>query len=332
MITMNDINTCLIRRFAVGEIVSKSPAMEKIFKLLPLVAKSPCNVLILGETGTGKEMIAKAIHCLSDRKNGPFVAVNCGAIPETLLESELFGSKAGAYTDAKQDRQGRFASAAQGSLLLDEIGDISLALQVKLLRVIQQKEYEALGSDSSEKADVRIMAASNRDLETMAKEGGFRKDLFYRLNVISITLPPLRHRREDIPMLISHFIKKHNTLQRKDVEGVSDPALDLLLRHHYPGNIRELENIIEYAFIFCKSGRIRTGHMPEDLFGARDTGGKPLALSPHKPHTLGAVERQVVLQALERNNWRKMATCRELGIAKDTLRRKIKQYQLDNSP
>jgi len=320
----------ITKRFTFGEIVSKSAAMQNIFKILPEIANSQSNVLVLGESGTGKELVARAIHNSSPRNKGPFVAVNCGALPETLLESELFGYKAGAFTDAKQDRQGRFASAEKGTLFLDEIGDIPPTLQVKLLRVLQEKVYEPLGSNRSVKADVRIIAATNRDLQALVHEGTFREDLFYRLNVVKITLPPLRERKEDIPMLVEHFTKKFSALQGKDISGVSDQTLNILMRYDYPGNIRELENIIEYSFILCHGGLIQPEHLPEPFSPEDKTAAQPLILSLQKPQTLEDIERQAILQALERNNWRKLATCRELNISKDTLRRKIERYSLVN--
>lgn len=317
----------ITQKYIFSDIISKSPRMQKIFEILPDIAKSESNVLILGESGTGKELIARAIHNFSPRKKGPFVAVNCGAIPDTLLESELFGYKKGAFTDAKQDRPGRFAAAEKGTIFLDEIGDISMALQVKLLRVLQDKTFEPLGSNRSIKADVRVLAATNKDLAELVREGKFREDLFYRLNVVKIVLPPLRERLEDIPLLVDHFIKKLNLEKGKDIQGISDAALNLLMRYDYPGNIRELENIIEYAFILCRGQFIEPEHLPEP-FGPEHT--KIIGRTPFSsgPKTLEEIEKEAIIAALERNNWKKMATCKELGISKDTLRRKIKRYGL----
>ncbi len=314
------------RKFTFGEIISKSPAMRRLFTILPEIARSESNVLILGESGTGKELVARATHEASTRASGPFIAVNCGALPETLLESELFGYKAGAFTDARHDRPGRFAAAGKGTIFLDEIGDIPAALQVKLLRVLQERTYEPLGSSLPVKADVRIIAATNRDLAALVKEGGFRDDLFYRLNVVRLTLPPLRERKEDIPVLCEHFIRTFAARLGKDIAGISDEALAILMRHNFPGNIRELENIIEYAFILCHGGLIGPEHLPEPFND--QSGPKNATIRTTAARTLAETERDLILRALERNNWRRLATCRELGISKDTLRRKIKRYQI----
>jgi PAS domain S-box-containing protein len=324
---VTELRKQLSKRYTFGQIISKGPAMQRIFNILPEIAHSESNVLILGESGTGKELVARAIHTSSQRNKGPFVAVNCGALPETLLESELFGYKAGAFTDAKQDRQGRFATAEAGTLFLDEIGDIPGALQVKLLRVLQEKVYEPLGSSKPVKSNVRIIAATNRDLLTLVKEGLFREDLFYRLNVVKILLPPLRERMEDIPMLAEHFTKQFSIQQGKDIVGVSDSALGLLMRYNFPGNIRELENIIEYSFILCQGGFIQPEHLP-DPFAPKENGREMEPLSLHQPQSMEEIEKQAIYQALERNQWKRLATCRELQISKDTLRRKIERYGL----
>ena len=313
----------LRKRSTFGDVISKNAAMQRIFEILPEIARSDSNVLILGESGTGKELIARATHSYSNRRKGPFVTVNCGALPDTLLESELFGYKAGAFTDAKHDRQGRFATAEKGTIFLDEIGDIPASLQVKLLRVLQERVYEPLGSNTSVKADVRIIAATNRDLQTLVEQGLFRDDLYYRLNVVKLLLPPLRDRKEDIPMLCQHFIKTFGVRQGKEIIGISEPAMDILMRYNFPGNIRELENIIEYAFILCHSGLIMPNHLPEPLAPKElAAAGKETARS------LDEIEKQAIIASLERNSWRKLITCRELGISKDTLRRKILKYQL----
>lgn len=249
--------------------VSKSPAMQRMFQIMPDISKSESNVLILGESGTGKELVASAIFHASARNDQPFIVVNCGALPDTLLESELFGYKAGAFTDARKDKLGRFAAAEGGTIFLDEIGDIPQSLQVKLLRVLQQKVYEPLGSNSPIQADVRIIAATNKNLLEQVQKGEFRDDLYYRLNVVNILLPPLRERLEDIPLLIEHFVKKFRAEKQKDIVGVSDEVVTLLMKYDYPGNIRELENIIEYGFILCPGGFIQLGHLPE-TFGEQD--------------------------------------------------------------
>ncbi|GAB4343339.1 MAG: hypothetical protein Kow0089_19090 [Desulfobulbaceae bacterium] len=308
-----------------GGIRTRSPKMQRILSVLPEFSKSDATILILGESGTGKELIAQSIHELSHRSEHAFVAVNSGALPDTLLESELFGYKAGAFTDARKDRKGRFAAAEKGTLFLDEIGDISPAMQVKLLRVIQSKTYEPLGSNTPVKTDVRIIAATNRDLEAMVNEGAFREDLYYRLNVVKIELPPLRERKEDIPLLVELFIDKFNRQRDRHVEGVSEAVLSILINHDYPGNIRELENIIEYSFILCHEGLILPQHLPEWL-----TAGKEDEHSLTEPMTLKDIERRAIIESLRRNDYRKMKTCRELGISKDTLRRKIAAYGISD--
>ncbi len=326
---INSLRKQLTGNYTVDEIVSRSPVMQRLLNITAEIAKSPSTVLIQGESGTGKELFARAIYNASDRRDKPFVIVNCGALPETLLESELFGYKAGAFTDARKDREGRFAAAEGGTLFLDEIGDIPGSVQVKLLRVLQEKMYEPLGSNEPVKTDVRIITATNRDLQTLVREGTFREDLYYRLNVARIQLPPLRERKEDIPLLIDHFIEKFRARQDKDITGISEQALQILMRHDYPGNIRELENIIEYAFILCEGGLIQPEHLPEPLAPAAQH-EMPVLAAGNTPMALEEIEKQAIWLALERNRWKKMATCRELKISKDTLRRKIKKYGLRN--
>jgi transcriptional regulator with PAS, ATPase and Fis domain len=304
--------------------------MQRLFKIMPEIARSPSTVLILGESGTGKELVARALYNAGERQDKPFIIVNCGALPETLLESELFGYKAGAFTDARKDRDGRFAAAEGGTLFLDEIGDIPQSVQVKLLRVLQEKIYEPLGSNTPVKADVRIITATNRNLQELVREGLFREDLFYRLNVVKIQLPPLRERKEDLPLLVDHFIKKYSAEQGKDIVGISAPAQAILMRYDFPGNIRELENIIEYSFILCEGGYIQPEHLPDPFAPESEESIPGQAGRAGAPQTLEEVEKQAIGLALERNKWKKMATCRELGVSKDTLRRKIKKYKLEN--
>jgi len=310
------------RQYRFQDIISRSPTMKRIFAILPDVAQSESTVLIQGESGTGKELLSRGSHNLSARAKGPFVAVNCGALPDTLLESELFGHVAGAFTDAKGNRQGRFALAEGGTLFLDEIGDISPALQVRLLRVLQERTYEPLGSSKSVKADVRIIAASNKDLAQLLEEGTFRKDLYYRLNVVKLNLPGLAERKEDIPLLADHFISRLNQLRKKSLSGLSHETLSVFMRHDWPGNIRELENAIEYAFILCREGLIRPEHLPENLRDAGFQTPSPSGL------TLEEIERHALIEALKHNNWRRMATARELGIDKNTLRRKMIRFKI----
>ena len=298
--------------------------MRQVFQLLPQIAESDSTVLIEGASGTGKELFARAIHNLSRRREKRFVALNCAALPDTLLESELFGYKAGAFTDARQDKPGRFALADGGTLLLDEIGDISPAMQVRLLRVLQERVYEPLGSVEPVKTDVRIIAATNKDLGKLVRKGIFREDLFYRIHVIRLALPNLRDRREDIPLLIEHFIAKFNRLQGKDVVGVSDEVLARLMEHDYPGNVRELENVIEHAFVLCRGALIELAHLPPQLRGATE------ATSPNiAGMTLEAMERFVIADALRRNDGNRAAAARQLGINPSTLFRKLKSLGID---
>jgi len=310
------------RQYRLGDILSKSPQMRKIFAMLPEIARSDSTVLIQGESGTGKELVARALHNLSRRAQGPFVAVNCGALPDTLLESELFGHTAGAFTDARKDRLGRFALAEKGTLFLDEIGDISPALQVRLLRVLEDRSYMPLGSSKSLKADVRIITATHRDLPKLVAEGAFRTDLYYRINVVKLTLPRLAERKEDIPLLAQHFIERFNKLKEKKILGLSHEVLAVFMEHGWPGNVRELENAIEHAFILCPSGLIQPRHLPEHLQPEDQSG---LLLTGM---TLAEIEKRALGEALERHQWRRLATARELGIDKGTLRRKITRYGL----
>ncbi len=307
-------------KYRAGDLRSRSPLMQRVFDVLPAVASSPSTVLLLGETGTGKELAARTIHGLSPRNRGPFAAVNCGAFPDTLLESELFGYKAGAFTGADRDKPGRFAQAKGGTLFLDEIGDVSPALQVRLLRFLQDRVYEPLGSTHSEKADVRIIAATHRDLAELMRRGEFREDLYYRLNVVRLELPPLRRRKEDIPLLVREFIEQFNRLQAKHVSGIAPEALSLLLGHDWPGNIRELENVIERSFILCREGIIGLAHLPEELTAAGRTWTGPGIRSAHDDLDVRAIR-----SALERHGFSRTAAARDLGIHKTTLFRRMKR-------
>ena len=313
-------------RFQVGDLVSRSNAMRHVFDLLPQIAASDATVLIHGETGTGKELLARAIHSLSSRQNKPFVPVNCGAMPDTLLESELFGYMKGAFTGATKDKPGRFAMAEGGTVFLDEIGDISPALQVRLLRVLQERTYEPLGGTQTRHADVRIVAATHRDLAALIRKGSFREDLFYRLNVVKVDLPALRKRKEDIPLLVEHFVARFNRRQGKTVAGVAPDVMALLMAHDYPGNVRELENIIERAFVLCGAGSIERGHLPPELTG------QPAAVPAPAGDTIAAqtraAEAQAIRTALEHCGFNRLASARELGLHKSTLFRKIKALGL----
>ena len=263
---ISELRRALSKQHSYEDIVSKSVSMHKIFSILPQISQSHSTVLIEGASGTGKELVARAIHGDSPHKKGPFVAVNCGALPDTLVESELFGYKAGAFTDAKTDKPGRFEQARNGTLLLDEIGDISPSMQVRLLRVLENRTYEPLGSNEPISTNARIIAATHSNLEELVGNGAFRKDLYYRINVVKLSLPPLADRKEDIPLLADHFIEHFNHLTGKDIAGMSQRALATLMLHDWPGNIRELENAIEHAFVLCRENIIRvalpTGSYP----------------------------------------------------------------------
>ena len=312
-------------RFQVGDIVSRSASMRRLLEVLPRIADSESTILLQGETGTGKELMARAIHGLSPRRDGPFVAVNCGALPDTLLESELFGFKAGAFTGAIKDKPGRFSLARGGTLLLDEIGEVSQALQVRLLRVLQERQFEPLGGTRTEAADVRVVAATNRDLDALVESGVFRQDLFYRIKVMKLELPPLRRRREDIPLLVQHFVGSFNAVQNKRVTGVSADVLGVLTAHDYPGNVRELQNIIEHAFVLLGEGQIELRHLPSDLVPA----ARPPLRGRKLVDALNAFEGQAIRQALERNGGNRLAAARELGMHKSTFFRKARLLGID---
>ena len=326
---LTSMRSQLSQKHSFDQMVSNSKIMQRLFAILPEVAASPSIVLISGESGTGKELVARALYHLSDRNTMPFVAVNCGALPEALLESELFGYKAGAFTDARKDKEGRFAAAEGGVLFLDEIGDVPQSIQVKLLRILQEKVYEPLGSNTPVKTDVRIITATNRNLRDLVQAGKFREDLYYRLNVVRIHLPPLRERKEDIPLLTDQLIKEFSVLQAKDIVGIAASALNILIHHDFPGNIRELKNIIEYAFILCDGGYIMPQHLPEPFNALPHLPQSVVESGPERPQTLEEIEKQAIFLALEKNRWKKSATCEELGISKDTLRRKLSKYNLN---
>jgi len=295
---------------------SRDANMSEILRILPQVAESEATVLLLGESGTGKEFFARAIHELSLRHKGPFIAVNCGALPENLMESELFGYKAGAFTDARRDKPGRFQLAEGGTILLDEIGDLPLTLQAKILRVLQERVFDPLGAVEGVAADVRIIAATNRDLDRMVADGGFRQDLYFRLNVVRMTLPPLRERRGDIPLLVDNWFRRRRQTGGKDIQGLSTEAMRLLAAHPFPGNIRELENILEYASILCPGGLIQVEHLPADVRACEHPG--PLLAAAL---TMEDIRYRAAVEAVERNGGNRNAACRELCISKDTLRR-----------
>ena len=312
----------LRKQHSFGDIISKSEKMLRLFAVLPHLAESESTVLIEGASGTGKELFARAIHNSSARCKGPFVAVNCGALPDSLCESELFGYKSGAFTDAKKDKPGRFALAQDGTIFLDEIGDISSAMQVRLLRVLEEKVYEPLGSTKSLTTNAREITATHRNLDELVKQGEFREDLYYRINVIKLPLPGLSERKEDIPLLVDHFVERFNRLTGKQVVGLSQEAMAALMLHDWPGNVRELENAIEHAFVLCKGELVQLSCLPKHLVPVDDGPDLPTGM------TLTEVEKRAIYEALERNRGKRVATARELGIDKNTLRRKMKRYGL----
>ncbi len=311
-------------RYTFEDIVGRSAPMMKLFEILPQISESTSTVLIEGASGTGKELFARAIHSLSPRKNKPFIAVNCAALPDTLLESELFGHKAGAFTDARKDKPGRFALANGGTIFLDEIGDISPAMQVRLLRVLQDRIIEPLGSVEPVKTDVRVVAATNKDLGRLVRDGVFREDLYYRIRVISLKLPGLNQRREDIPLLVDHLVAKFNRLQGKDIEGVSEEVMAQLMEYDYPGNVRELENILEQAFVLCRGQLIELHHLPAEMRPVGTTGyggGSPMSLQ--------SMEKLLIGEALRRHKGSRSRAARQLGINPSTLYRKLKSLKME---
>jgi PAS domain S-box-containing protein len=331
------------------DIVTKSPAMRGVIEMLPLVAKSTSTVLVEGEPGTGKELVARAIHNLGSRRDRPFVPVNCGALPDTLAESELFGYKKGAFTDAHRDKPGRFALAEGGTIFLDEVAEISPAMQVKLLRVLQERQYTPLGAVEPSVADVRVLAATNKELSEEARRGRFRQDLFYRLNVVRINLPPLRARSEDIPLLVDHFIAKFNALQGRRIQGISERAMAILMNYDYPGNVRELENAVEHAFVICGGAVIGRDELPPHIRGERleplsgagvrgwvsrgvSSGGdsaSPGAEDDRKIGPLQDAEARAIREALDQHNGHRGKAAKELGISRNTLWRKMKRHGVE---
>ena len=313
----------LDRRFSFGNIIGNSPAMEELFATLELVAPSDATVLITGESGTGKELIASAIHQQSKRKQFPFIKVNCAALNENLLESELFGHEAGAFTGAVSRRKGRFEQADKGTLFLDEIGDMSLQTQAKILRVLQEGELDRLGGNETIKVDVRLLAATHRNLQQMIEERSFRQDLYFRLSVVPLELPPLRDRARDIPELASLFIERYAAKNRKDIKGFAPEVLRIFMSHHWPGNIRELENTVERAVILCPGEQITVRELPPQLLPDgtpidRDHGAAPI--------TLRDMEREMIRATLAQNNGNRSKTAKILGVARQTLLNKLKEY------
>lgn len=316
----------LKRRYSFGNIIGSSPAMEKLFATLSLVAPSDATVLITGESGTGKELIASALHHKSKRKDAPFIKVNCAALNDNLLESELFGHEAGAFTGAVSRRKGRFEQADQGTLFLDEIGDMSLPTQAKILRVLQEGELDRLGGSETIGVDVRLLAATHRDLQEMIRERTFRQDLFFRLSVVPVELPPLRDRSTDIPELAALFLKRYATKNRKDLKGFTPEVLRLFLSYDWPGNIRELENTVERAVILCPAEHISTRELPPQLIPEE----LPLeSFQGPPPVTLRDMEREMIRATLAQHQGNRTKTAKTLGVARQTLLNKLKEYEID---
>ena len=331
--TVERLRTELTQSYTYRDIVGKNTRMRQLFKVLPAIAESESTVLIEGESGTGKELFARAVHDLSPRHEGPYVVVNCGALPDTLLESELFGYKKGAFTDAKRDKPGKFELAKAGSVFLDEVETLTPGVQVKLLRVIQEREFEPLGGSKPVKANVRVIAASNRPLRDLVAQKKFRDDLFYRLNVVTLDLPPLRERRDDIPILVDYFVRGFNAAKDKEVEGVSPSVLQALMEYDFPGNVRELQNIIEHAFVLRDAGLIDVHHLPRAVITKLEK--TPTEASQANDRTvprdtsLAGTEVAAIRAALARNRGHRAQTASDLGISPSTLWRKMKRYRIE---
>lgn len=317
----------LEERYSFHEIISGSAEMEEVINTAGRAANGKTTVLIRGESGTGKELIARAIHYASPRKDAPFIAVNCAALSDNLLESELFGHERGAFTGADRQRKGRFEQADGGTLFIDEVGDIPVSAQVKLLRVLQEHEFQRVGGNETIQVDVRVIAATNRNLEEMMQQGGFREDLFYRLNVICVPIPPLRKRKGDIPLLINHFVHKYASQSNKEIDGVSKEAMDILMKYGYPGNVRELENAIERAVVMARGALIITDDLPMHLRNARseeDPSYKDEGTS--LTEILEDMERHLIVNALAKSDGNQSRAAEALGISERNLRYRLKKY------
>lgn len=318
---LEHLRECIKNNRTLDEIVSMNSQMQQIISLLPNIAESDCNVLIQGPSGSGKELFAQVIHNLSPRKYGPYIKINCAALPAQLLESELFGYEKGAFTDAKHDKPGQFCLANGGTLLLDEISEMDISLQVKLLRVLNNGEYRPLGSSKTLYSDARIIAATNADLKQEIEKNKFREDLYYRINVMNIKIPPLKDRPEDIPLLVNHFLRMFKKKNRNAVEKISPEALGILMKYSFPGNVRELENAMQHTFVMCRNGVILPEHLPESITDEH------FISKNVKNETKD--ERELIIESLKRNKGNKSKAAVELGMHRSTLWRKIKELRVD---
>lgn len=328
---VRQLNQAISERYTFQDMIGKDPGMQKIFETVNVVAATDATVLIEGTTGTGKDLLAKVIHSISNRANKPFVKVNCAAIPDNLLESEMFGYIKGAFTGADRDKPGRFDEADGGTIFLDEIGDLTLSLQAKLLRVLEDKEFYPLGSRHTRKVDLRIISATNRDLEDLVEKRLFREDLYYRLNVFRIQLPDLKSRRIDLPLLIHHILRKLCAARDNRRMDISAAAMEVLLNYNYPGNVRELENILEHALIICQEDVIEPRHLPDFLQGGIEESSKEDRLNAVEDLKDAHDERSRLLGALEKHKWHRQKAARDLGIDRTTLWRKMKKFKLTPS-
>ena len=322
------LNRAITNRYTFADMIGKSPSIQKIFDILPVVSDSEATVLIEGPTGTGKDLLAKVIHNASKRAKKPMVKVNCAALPDNLLESEMFGYVKGAFTGADRDKPGRFQEADKGTIFLDEIGDLPLSLQAKLLRVLEDREFYPLGSRKTTKVDVRIIAATNQDLEKLVEAKRFREDLFYRLNVIRLELPPLKERKGDIPLLIDHILKRLSAVKETRVNKISEDAMEALLNYDYPGSIRELENVLEHALTICQEEVIERRHLPLSLQKGISTKGPPEEPVEDQEAFSQYSEKYRIMEMLKRHNWHRGKTAQELNMDRTTLWRKMKKYEL----
>src|SRR6516165_4256571 len=315
-------------RYKFQNVIGKSKKMQELFELIESVAASEANILIQGENGTGKELIANAIHYNSKRAKGPFIKINCAAIPKDLIESELFGYKKGAFTGAVSDKEGLFEMAEGGSLLLDEIAEMPAYLQTKLLRVLQEREYRPIGSDRIVRVDFRLICATNIDLDAALRDGKLREDLYFRINTITLRVPPLRERTEDIPLLCEHFLEKYKQRHgRAQIKSIAPAAYHVLIRHRWPGNVRELENVIERGVLVAKGSEITVNDLPESL-RTDSAATTEFVIPPHR--TLAEIEKMAILQTLQRTNWNKQEAAQILGLYRPTLYSKMKKHEIQD--